>query len=79
MGNLKRIGVILFLNRNIKIEGSATLGEGFRVSDYLNKEKLDFFPLTEVVVSDWDGNVILETDFLCINKHRVMFAKHKEG
>ena len=77
MSNFKRMRVILF-TENTKIEGIISVREGFRISDYLNKEKGPFIPLNDVCVRDFSGRVQLDTNFLCVNKHKIIAVKTKE-
>jgi len=74
MSDLKRVRVVFFTEKT-KIEGIITVEEGFRVSDYLNKEKFDFVPLTDVRVTNLEGKVILEKDFVCVNKKNIIISE----
>ncbi len=78
MSSLKKVKVVLF-TQNTKIEGSLTIEEGFRVSDHLNRSRGTFIPLVNVKITDLaTDKVLLETDFVCVNKNDVVIAKTEE-
>ncbi|MBN2483416.1 MAG: hypothetical protein JXD21_04365 [Candidatus Omnitrophica bacterium] len=73
----------VFFTEKFKIEGTVYIEAGFRVSDLLNAPKNGFVPLTKVSISDWQDNLILKQDFICLNKSFILFARdvmcQKEG
>jgi len=73
----RRKKVMIFVEEGLKIKGEIFLREGFRLMDYLNSYEHLFFPLTNVEVYNQNGEIILKTDFVCINKNNILFAKEE--
>lgn len=65
----------IFFTEKFKIEGTAYIDVGFRVSDVLNAVKVSFIPLTNVSIYDWQDNLVLQQEFICLNKNSIIFAK----
>ncbi len=73
----KRKKVMIFMEEGLKIKGEASLREGFRLMDYLNSYKHFFFPLNNVEIYNQKDELIFKTDFICINKNNILFAKEE--
>ena len=44
--------------------------------DYLNSYA-SFFPLTNVEIYNQNNELVLKTDFVCVNKSKILFAKEE--
>ena len=77
MDNLQKVKVKLFTS-NCRIEGYLVMEEGLRLSNYLNKDSVHFIILTKVSVYDWSDKLLMSSDFLCVNKDSVIFARDEE-
>lgn len=71
----KKNSVIIFTDR-FEVQGILSIKEGFRLTDYLNTPQIQFIPLVKVKVKDFaTGEEVLKTDYICLNKDSIIFAK----
>ncbi len=62
-----------------KIEGILVISAGVRLSDYLNNRERPFIPVIKTKMYDWKGEFLEESDFLSINKERIIWIKENTG
>ena len=62
-----------------KIKASLVVPEGLRLSDYLNDRSKIFVSLVEVKIFDWKGEFLEDTDFLGLNKERIIWIREDTG
>ena len=78
-GSKQPIEVVLFSTVPNRIEGTAHLVRGTRLSDMLahSSQKSDFIPITDCKIFSQDGKLLYSSAFLCINRrHIIMIFEH---
>lgn len=70
----KRVYATIFTEK-FKIKACVSIKEGFRLTDYLSMSDIQFIPLTKVEVKNFDDQILLKTDYICLNKSSIIFAK----
>ncbi len=62
-----------------KIKAVLLVPEGLRLSDYLNDNHRSFISLVEAQLFDWKGEFLESTDFLGLNKDRIIWFREDTG
>lgn len=72
--------VLIYLERNFRIEGWAYLVKNQRLLDMMNDKEQTFIPLTNVTAVEINSATRMDADFMAVNKSEISFImRYSEG